>query len=92
MLQGDNITDKEVVQLKYLQKSNEEQMDRLFLLLQREPLVIHHYLQKSIFPVYMRAQKMKISASGQSVGGDMLFDKRVGFSGVFVLLNKTPSI
>lgn len=29
----------------------------------------------------MRSQHTKISASGQAVGGDMLFGRRVGFSG-----------
>ena len=29
----------------------------------------------------MRSQRTKISASGQAVGGDMLFGRRVGFSG-----------
>ena len=73
--------EKEVVQLKFLQKSNEEQMGKLFRLLKLEPSVIHYYLQKSIFPVYMRSQRLKLSASGQAVGGDMLVGKRVGFSG-----------
>lgn len=56
-------------------------MDKLYQLIRREPLVIHHYLQSMIFPNYMRSQKLKLSASGQAVGGDMLVGKRVGFSG-----------
>jgi hypothetical protein len=72
---------KEVVQLKFLQKSNEEQMEKLYQLIKLEPLVIHYYLQRTIFPSYMRSQKVKLSASGQSVGGDMLVGRRVGFSG-----------
>lgn len=76
-----NNTNKEVVQLKFLQKSNQEQMDKLYSLLRTEPLVIHDYLQKMIFPTHMRSQKKKISASGQAVGGDMLVGRRVGFSG-----------
>ncbi len=75
------VQSKEVVQLKFLQKSNEEQMGKLYELLRYEPLLVHHYLQKTIFPCYMRAQNLKISASGQAVGGDMLVNKRVGFSG-----------
>jgi hypothetical protein len=70
-----------VVQLKFLQKSNEEQMDKLYDLLTMEPSVIHYYLQKNIFPLHMRSQRRKISASGQAIGGDMLVGKRVGFSG-----------
>jgi hypothetical protein len=56
-------------------------MKKLFELLRFEPLVIHYYLQKTIFPSHMRNQAMKISASGQAIGGDMLVRKRVGFSG-----------
>lgn len=56
-------------------------MDKLYNLITLEPLVVHHYLQKTIFPLHMRSQRMKISASGQAVGGDMLVGKRVGFSG-----------
>ncbi len=71
----------EVVQLKFLLKSNADQMEKLFQLWRSEPLAIHHYLSKFIFPSYMLAQKIKLSASGQSVGGDMLVGRRVGFSG-----------
>jgi len=71
----------EVVQLKFLSKSNAEQMQKLFALWQLEPLVIQHYLNIFVFPAYMRHQRQKISASGQTVGGDMLFGRRVGFSG-----------
>ena len=74
-------SEKEVVQLKFLQKSNNDQMDRLYNLIKLEPSVVHHYLQSMIFPQYMRSQREKISASGQTVGGDMLVMKRVGFSG-----------
>ena len=59
-LEGNN---KEVVQLKFLQKSNQEQMDKLYNILKLEPLVIHDYLETSIFPLYMRNQKSKLSAS-----------------------------
>lgn len=68
----DEDNEKEVVQLRYLQKSNEEQMDKLYRLVRKVPMTIHHYLQKTIFPNYTRSQRVKISASGQAVGGDML--------------------
>ena len=80
-LSEEKLGEKEVVQLKFLQKSNMEQMERLFNLIKLEPSVVHHYLQNMIFPQYMRSQREKISASGQAVGGDMLVMKRVGFSG-----------
>ncbi len=56
-------------------------MQKFFSLIQREPLAIHHYLEKTIFPKYMRSQRKKLTASGQAIGGDMLFGRRVGFSG-----------
>ena len=71
----------EVVQLKFLQQSNEDQMQHLLMLWAKAPRVIHRYLIRSIFPAHMRSQRTKISASGQAVGGDMLFGRRVGFSG-----------
>ena len=77
----DDAGENTVVQLKFLQKSNDEQMDKLFALWRTEPLVVHHYLETLVFPTHMRSQRLKISASGQSIGGDMLFDQRVGFSG-----------
>ena len=41
----------------------------------------YHYLTNTIFPKHMRSQHTKISACGQAVGGDMLFGRRLGFSG-----------
>eukprot|EP00457_Paulinella_chromatophora_P000019 gb/GEZN01000019.1/.p1 GENE.gb/GEZN01000019.1/~~gb/GEZN01000019.1/.p1 ORF type:complete len:4425 (-),score=920.40 gb/GEZN01000019.1/:221-11590(-) len=79
--EGEDEDSKEVVQLKYLQKSNEEQAGKLYELWRLCPQVIHYYLNRFIFPAYMRSQKVKISASGQAVGGDMLIGRRVGFSG-----------
>ena len=78
---AENENATEVVQLKFLQKSNAEQMEKLFKLWRSEPLAIHYYLTKFIFPAYMLSQKVKLSASGQAVGGDMLVGRRVGFSG-----------
>ena len=71
----------EVVQLKFLQKSNAEQMKKLWHLWKTEPLAIHYYLSKFVFPAHMRSQKIKVSASGQALGGDMLVGRRLGFSG-----------
>lgn len=76
-----NPSEREVVQLKFLQKSNQEQMEKLRHMWNTEPLVLHYYLAKFVFPEHMRTQRYKLSASGQSVGGDMLVGRRVGFSG-----------
>ena len=77
----ENDDSKEVVQLKFLQQTNIEQMSKLRKMWNREPMVLHHYLSKFIFPEHMKTQRSKLSASGQSVGGDMLVGRRVGFSG-----------
>lgn len=71
----------EVVPLRLLKRSNEDQMNKLFRLLFKLPDVIHWYLNEFIFPAYMRHQVIKLSASGQELGGDMLFSRRIGFSG-----------
>eukprot|EP01047_Picozoa_sp_COSAG01_P047579 COSAG01_NODE_4559_length_4922_cov_3.073813_1_plen_1390_part_10 len=71
----------EVVQLKFFQRTNEDQMQNLYKLWAKAPRVIHRYLARSVFPEHMRSQRMKISASGQALGGEMLFGRRVGFSG-----------
>jgi hypothetical protein len=34
-----------------------------------------------VFPTFLRYQQVKISASGQEIGGDILFKRRIGFSG-----------
>ena len=43
--------------------------------------VIHYYLKEIVFPRTMRIQRVKISASGQELGSEMLFGRRLGFSG-----------
>ena len=78
------VSEREIVQLKFLQKSNEEQIKKLYELIKLEPLVIHHYLEKNVFLNHTRNQRTKISASGQAVGGDMLV--RVLFEIIFYFL------
>jgi len=46
----------EVVPLRLLKRSNEEQMQRLYSLLHKLPDLIHWYLNEFIFPAYMRHQ------------------------------------
>jgi hypothetical protein len=73
--------EKEVVPLRLLKQSNRDQMVKLYNLLVKHPDTIHWYLESFIFPTYMTHQIVKLSACGQEVGGDMLFRKRIGFSG-----------
>ena len=42
-------SENEVIQLKYLQKSNQDQMTKLHMLWLTEPLCIHYYLRKLYF-------------------------------------------
>ena len=43
--------------------------------------VIHYYLREIVFPRTMHQQRTKISASGQELGSEILFGRRLGFSG-----------
>ena len=45
------------------------------------PELVHYYLDQMVFPATLQHQETKISASGQELGGDILFPRRVGFSG-----------
>jgi hypothetical protein len=74
-------SEKVVVSLRLLKRSNEEQMKKLYSLLRQLPDTIHYYLENFIFPVYTDNKIIKLSAAGQELGGEMLFQKRIGFSG-----------
>jgi hypothetical protein len=80
---GDPDADKSVVApLWLLKESNDEQLQKLFDLLFKVPAVIHWYLEEIVFPRFMEHQIIKLSASGQELGGAMLFTHhRIGFSG-----------
>lgn len=70
-----------VVSLKLLKRSDNEQMENLYKVLKNSTQVVDYYLQEMIYPTFLRYQRHKISASGQEIGGDILFQTRVGFSG-----------
>lgn len=73
--------EKEVIPLRLLKRSNEEQMKKLYKFLVNHPDTIHFYLENFIFPAYMDSKILKLSAAGQELGGEMLFQRRIGFSG-----------
>ena len=50
-------------------------------LLKESPAVLKYHLSKIVFPEHLRFQKQKISASGSDLGGDLVFPKRIGFTG-----------
>jgi hypothetical protein len=43
--------------------------------------VISWYLENHVLPLTMRFQPLNLSASGQELGGDLIFGCRLGFSG-----------
>ena len=63
------------------QHGDEEQMDTLFELLSGLPQVVLYYLHTFVFPKTMQFRELKLSASGQDLGGSALFPLRLGFSG-----------
>ena len=73
--------DMVMVPLWLLKSSNDEQMSALFELLKLLPDTIHWFLEQIIFPTFMQHQAVKISSSGTDVGGDIIFSRRIGFSG-----------
>lgn len=52
-----------------------------YSLMGRLPHVVLYYLREYVFPEVLKHQGMKLSASGQELGGDLLFGRRLGFSG-----------
>ena len=67
--------------LRLIDFDDDEQYATVYNLLHRLPEMIYYYLRNFIFPPTMRHQSMKLAASGQDVGGEMLCSHRVGFSG-----------
>ncbi|KAF7457140.1 EF hand family protein [Cryptosporidium felis] len=58
-----------------------EQLEQLYLLLRRQPLVIRAFLGRLVFPELLEYSERQLSASGQEIGGEILFSTRLGFSG-----------
>jgi hypothetical protein len=67
--------------LHLLDLKDDQHMSVTYNLLRNIPPVIQYYLDNFVFPLTMEHHHEKISASGQDLGGEMLFRKRVGFSG-----------
>ena len=72
---------KEVWPLHLVDLGDAEQVEPLFRLLRLQPQLVHYFLYEHVFPSTMEFQQMKLSASGQELGGDLLFGRRLGFSG-----------
>lgn len=67
--------------LHLLDLKDDQHMSVTYNLLRRIPQVIQYYLDTFVFPLTMEHHHEKVSASGQDLGGEMLFSRRVGFSG-----------
>jgi len=67
--------------LHLLDLKDEHHMSVTYKLLRKIPQVVEFYLDCIVFPLTMEHHHEKISASGQDLGGQMLFGRRVGFSG-----------
>ena len=66
-------------------------MNILFDLLRRSQHAIRFYLESLVFPETTAHQNSKLSANGQDLGGDMLFSRRIAFSGTpSSLLPRSP--
>jgi Protein of unknown function (DUF3638)/Protein of unknown function (DUF3645) len=70
-----------VSSLAQLRPSDDIQIAVLHGLLAKEPLVVEHYVFDHVFPRIMNHHLYNLSASGQELGGSMLFETRLGFSG-----------
>uniref|UniRef100_A0A7R9W9B5 ubiquitinyl hydrolase 1 n=1 Tax=Pseudictyota dubia TaxID=2749911 RepID=A0A7R9W9B5_9STRA len=75
-----NPTD-EIWPLHLLDVKDDQHMGVTYRLLHDLPNAIEYYLDSFVFPLTMEHHQEKINASGQDLGGEMLFAKRVGFSG-----------
>jgi hypothetical protein len=67
--------------IQLVDAQDKEQFKVLYPLLFKLPHSVMYYLNDLIFPEVLAYQGLKLSACGQELGGDMLFKKKIGFSG-----------
>jgi hypothetical protein len=70
-----------ILPLNLFQPNDARQLSDLYTVVKNQPEAIHYYLRQHVFPVCMNFQKSKISACGHELGSDILFGRRIGFSG-----------
>lgn len=63
----------EIWPLHLLDVADGEQLELLLRLLARLPQLVEHYLSNFIFPQTMLHQTVKLSATAQELGGDLIF-------------------
>lgn len=71
----------EIWPLHLLDIRDDQHMGVTYRLLKNIPQAMEYYLDSFVFPLVMEHHHEKINASGQDLGGEMLFGRRVGFSG-----------
>ena len=67
--------------LQLVDPRDKEQFNVLYPLLRKLPHPVMYYLNDLIFPEVLAYQGLKLAACGQELGGDMLFGRKIGFSG-----------
>jgi hypothetical protein len=67
--------------LQLVDLKDQEQFRVLYPLMFKLPHVVMYYLNEIIFPEVLAHQNLKLSTCGQELGGEMLFGRRIGFSG-----------
>jgi len=70
-----------LLSLELFQPEDAMQMANLHRLMTKRPQVAHHYLAQMVFPETMNFHRLKVSACGHELGSDMIFSRRIGFSG-----------
>ena len=73
---GQRLATTPVFPLKYFEVDDVKQIAALYALLRRHPPTLRHWLTEHVFPRTMQYQREKLSACGQALGGDMLFQTR----------------
>ena len=76
-----NETDDGIWPLHLIEPKDKEQFRVLFALLAKLPHALMYFLNDIIFPEMLAHQGLKLSTCGQELGGEMLFGRRIGFSG-----------
>jgi hypothetical protein len=67
--------------LQFIDLRDLELLLQLHSLMYKLPHAVQFYLTVHTFPETMEHQNMKLSANGQDLGSDLLFERRIGFSG-----------
>ena len=75
------VKEKRVPPLDVLKPSNEEEMGLVFEILKSSSAVIDYFMDNILFPKFMKFQKVKLHASAQEIGSQVMFKNRLGFSG-----------